>query len=182
MTAARPGELLLATKVAALLVGLTAATAMAVHFLAAERAREALGFGFAGVPHSFATAAGIFTNNARVRAAILVACLAVRIGREIAESDFARTVALAIAMVCDGTLLVLCCFHIVVIGAAYGAYGLQTVRATVLHGPFELAAFSIGLSLYLSARCEPLGWRRFACTSATALALLAAGAGLEALA
>lgn len=182
MTPARPGSSQLATKVAALLVGLTGGTAMAVHFLAAERARATLDFGFAGVPHTFGTAAGIFANNARVLAAILVACLAVQVGRGLTEPAFARTVGQAIAVICDATLLVLCCLQIVVIGAAYGAYGLQTVRATVLHGPFELAAFSIGLALYLSARCEPLCWRRFVSTSASALALLAAGAVLETLA
>jgi hypothetical protein len=178
----RPGELQLAPKVAALLLALTAATAAAVHFLAAEQARQTLGFGFAGVPHTLGSAASIFANNARVLAAVLVACLAVQAGRGLADSACARALGQGLALICDGTLLVLCCLHVVVIGAAYGAYGLRTVRATVVHGPFELAAFSIGLALYLAARCERLSPARFALSAASAFALLAVGATLEAFA
>jgi hypothetical protein len=173
-------DLRLATKLAADLLALTAAIAATVHLLAAERAREWLDFGFAGVPHTVGTAASIFGNNARILAGILAASVAVQVGRAAAGTRATRIFAALIASICDGGLIVACSLQVIVIGAAYGAYGFRTVEATAAHGPFELAAYSVALALYLSARCEPLGWPRFARISVAASALLVVGALLEA--
>ena len=55
------------------LTGLTALTALAIHLAAGAATRDLLGFGFGGVEPTFADAAAIFANNARVLAAVLVA-------------------------------------------------------------------------------------------------------------
>ncbi len=157
-------ELPLAGKLAADLLAITAAVAALVHFFAAERARDLLGFG----------------SNTKILAAVLAACLAVQVGRAAAEGQATRLAYRSLACVCDGTLLLACSIQVVVIGAAYGAYGLRTVEATVAHGPFELAAFSLGLALYIDGRCAPLRWTRFANCAAAAITLLAIGAALEA--
>jgi hypothetical protein len=180
VTAARPGSLRLATKVAALLLAATAAIAIAVHLLAPARARATLGYGFGGVPHTLGTATGILVNNARVLAAILAASIAVQAGRELADSALARAFVKALVLVCDSALLLFSSANVLLIGAAYGAYGLRTLRATAAHGPFELAAFSIGLALYLVARREPLAARPFAAGAGAAFALLMIGAIVEA--
>jgi len=180
VSAPRPTNLGLATKVAGLLLAVTAAIAAGVHFFAAERARATLDFGFAGVPHTLGTAVGIFVNNSRVLAAILAAGIAVQAGRELAESTLSRAFVQALVLICDCALLLFCCLNVLVIGAAYGAYGLRTLQATAAHGPFELAAFSTGLALYLAARRESLARRRFAAGAAVAFALLMVGAVVEA--
>jgi hypothetical protein len=162
------------------LLAATVATAVAVHFLAAEEARRTLGFGFAGVPHTPATALAIFVDNTRVLAAILVAAIVVQAARELAGSSLSRAYEQALTSVCDCALLLFTCLNVLAVGAAYGAYGLRTVRATVVHGPFELAAFSIALALYLASRRERLDRRRCAAGAGAACALLMLGAILEA--
>ncbi|MBS1679780.1 MAG: stage II sporulation protein M [Actinobacteria bacterium] len=163
-----------------MLLAATVTTATAVHFLAAAEARQMLGFGFAGVRHTPATALGIFANNARVLAAILAAAIVVQAGRELAASAPSRAFPQALTSVCDCALLLFCSLNVLAVGAAYGAYGLRTVRATVVHGPFELAAFSLALALYLASRRERLDRRRCATAAGVACALLMIGAILEA--
>jgi hypothetical protein len=71
---------------------------------------------------------------------------------------------------------------VLLIGAAYGAYGERTVAATLAHGPFELAAFSLALGLYVSARRERLPRGVLVTVSLAAVAALALAALLEAFA
>jgi hypothetical protein len=180
MTAVRRRDLFVAADVAAALIAVTALIAAAVHFFAAGWMRTMLDFGFEGVPHTIGSATEIFLANSRVLAAVLVAGVALQIGRTAADSGPARIIARVIVSVCDGALLVACALHVLLVGAAFGAYGGRTIVPTLLHGTFELAGFSVGLALYLAARREALSTRRFAATALTAVALLAVAALFEA--
>lgn len=179
MTAFGGRDLRATADVAAILLAVAAVIAVAIHFLAAATTRALLGFGFAGVPHTFATAATIFLDNSRVLAAVLAGCLAVQIGRHLEPSPTTGILGPMIVAVCDGALLIASAFHVLMVGAAFGAYGSRTIRSTLLHGPFELGGFSVGLALYLAGRREQLSVRRFATAALTAVALLAVAALLE---
>jgi hypothetical protein len=174
MRALRGEELLGAARVAAALSAGAVAIAIAVHLTAAAEAREALRFSFPGVPNRLGEAAGIFLNNARVLLAVLAACLLRR-----TASGLAGAAGRAVAAICDLALLVGCGFQVLVLGAAVGAYGGRTLGSIAAHGPFELAAFSLALALYLEARRTALAPRRLLATAAIALACLAVGALLE---
>lgn len=183
----RPAALPLreALRVALTLLALTALTALAVRLAAAAQARELLGFDFPGVPDRLDAAAAILVHNARVLGGVLAACAAVRLGRRAdgATASASERVALRVlAAACDGALLVACSAHVLLAGAAYGAYGTRTVAATALHGPPELAAFALALGLYLRARRACVSWGTCATTALAALALLTLAALLEAFA
>jgi uncharacterized membrane protein SpoIIM required for sporulation len=55
------------------------------------------------------------------------------------------------------------------------------IRATLPHGPVELAAFALAIALYLKGRHHALALRQIAATAAVSLGLLACAALLEAL-
>lgn len=180
MTAVRGRDLRVAADVAGLLIAATALIAAIVHFAAAGSTRALLDFGFDGVPHTFGTAAEIFLDNVRVLAAVLAACIAVQVGRRAEPSPITKIAVPVITAVCDGALIVACFLHVLLVGAAFGAYGGRTIFPTLLHGPFELAGFSVGLALYVVGRRESLSPARFATTTITAVGLLAIAALLEA--
>ena len=69
--------------------------------------------------------------------------------------------------------------NVLVVGAAVGVYGERMVRAMLPHGPFEVAAYSLALALYLQGRSRPLPAARLAGTIAASVALLALAALLE---
>ncbi|NLT06901.1 MAG: hypothetical protein GXY03_11415 [Solirubrobacterales bacterium] len=169
----------LAARVAATLTGLTALTALAIHLAAGAATRDLLGFGFGGVEPTFADAAAIFANNARVLAAVLVAAAGVRLGFAEAGDRWERAALTALRTVCDAVIVLGCTLHVLVIGAAFGAYGTRTLAATALHAPGELAAFSLALALYLRARRGAAGPTAFAATAGLALAALAVAALAE---
>jgi hypothetical protein len=179
VSAVRGRDLRLTGDVAALLIAATALIAAIVHFAAAGPMRALLGFGFEGVPHTPGTAARIFFDNVRVLGAVLAAAVAVQVGRNVGASPSAQALAGLIVAVCDGALIVACALHVAMVGAAFGAYGSRTIGSALLHGPFELAGFSVGLSLYLAGRRERLSVRRFATVALAAVALLAVAALLE---
>ena len=53
------------------------------------------------------------------------------------------------------------------------------VRATLPHGPVEVAAYALALALYLQGRRRPLPAARMAATIVASVALLALAALLE---
>ncbi len=175
MRVLRHDELLDAGRVAAALTAGTLAIALAVRLVAAADARDLLGFTFPGVPNRLGEAGAILLNNARVLIAILAACLARKVAGGIAGVG-----GRAAASVCDLVLLVGCGFQVLLTGAAIGAYGSRILAAIAAHGPFELAAFSLALGLYLEARRDDLAPRRLLIVAALSLACLAVGALLEA--
>ena len=65
------------------------------------------------------------------------------------------------------------------IGASFGAYGTRMVRAALPHGPVELAAYSLALSLYLHGRRRPLPARCVVAVLALSVSTLALAAVLE---
>ena len=82
-------------------------------------------------------------------------------------------------LLCDLVLLGAIASNLVVVGAGLGAYDLRMARAIAPHGPFELAAFSMALSVYLLARNGRVRrpWRLT--LTAGALLALALGALVE---
>jgi hypothetical protein len=168
-----------ALRAALLLLALTSLTATAVRLACADAARRLLGFDFPGVPAEPAVAAHIFLNNARLLAGVLVACVAVQLAQRDDGDGLPRILLRVMAAVCDGALLVGCAMHVLVVGIAFGAYGARTLAATAVHGPVELAGFSLALGLYATARRERLPARTLARTALAAPGTLALAAVLE---
>lgn len=164
---------------AAALVGLAALTAIAVHLFSAAEARHLLGFTFPGLPRRLTESEAIFLNNARVLAAILVACGVVQVTVQPSRVATDRALALAVRTVCDVVIGLGCLFNVLMVGSSLGAYGARALATMLPHGPFELGAFSLALSLYLAARRGALTRRRYAVTAGLAVAALAVGAVLE---
>jgi hypothetical protein len=84
-----------------------------------------------------------------------------------------------IAIAADGVVAGSCLLHVVLVGAAIGAYGEPAVSALLPHGPVELAAFSLALALYVGARREPLTLRPALTVAGFAVAGLVVGAVIE---
>jgi hypothetical protein len=165
--------------VALALVGLTALTAIAVHLVAADAARQQLGFTFEGLPRRVDQALAIFANNVRVLGAVLAACVAVQVAARGPDAGWEALLLRTVTAVCDAAVIVGCAVHVLVIGAAVGAYGERTLWMVLAHGPFELAAFSLALALYLAGRRERLPAGRLLAVALAATAALAVGALLE---
>jgi hypothetical protein len=160
-----------AGRVAAYLIGLAAATAGVVAVAAAGPARELLGFTFPGVEDRLSEVVSILANNLRVLAAVFVACAAAQLSRSAPNVESGRVVVL----LCDGVLAVVAAWHALLVGAGVGAYGGRMLATLVPHGPVELAAYSLALGLYVTARRERLERRRWlAAGAASAIGLLLA--------
>jgi hypothetical protein len=179
----RRDDLLTATRLASLVSGLVALTALVVRLVAASDARDWLGFSFPGLPSDLGEAASVFLTNLQLLAAVLTACLVAQLvgpaGAERAPERLARR---CIVGVCDCVLVAGCAFHVVFVGSALGAYGSRTLGALLPHGPVELAAFSLALALYIAARRERLAAQRIVRTGAASVLVLALAALLEVLA
>jgi hypothetical protein len=163
-------------------LGLTVACgviALAVHVWFAAAARRWLAFPFTGIPARPSTAASIFIHNLRALAAVggvlLIAQSAYwnpgapepgplhRIARRLGEALLASAVAA----------------NVIVIGASFGAYGTQMLRAAMPHGPVELTAYSLALSLYLQGRGRRIAARHVLAVLALSGSTLALAALLE---
>ena len=179
MTELRAAELGLAARVAAILVALTAATAVGVRVAAPETARELLGFDFGGVPRRPDQVVGIFANNLRVLGALLAACAAAQLARHAVTARWEQTLLRAVTSVCDVAVIAGCALHLLLIGSALGAYGRRTLELVLAHGPFELVAFSLALALYVDARRMRLPVERVLDVALLAPVALAFGAVLE---
>jgi hypothetical protein len=69
--------------------------------------------------------------------------------------------------------------NVLVVGAGVGAYGERMARAELPHGPVELAAYSLALSLYLQGRRRAVPTAHVMKVAEATLALLAIAAVLE---
>lgn len=166
-----------AASLAVLAVVALAAAVTAIAFTGP--ARDALGFGFGGVPRTFGEAVSIFAHNARLMGAVAAAVIVVQSLRlERADGSLGRGGELARSGV-DVVLGVAVAVNAAVVGVAFGAYGDRMVKATLPHAPVELAAFGLALALYLRARRERLRPRPALLLAAAALALLAFAALIE---
>lgn len=183
MTELRARDLTTAAQLAALVSGLVALTALVVHLAAAQDARHWLGFTFPGLPREFDAARDIFLTNVRLLGSVLGACLVVQLVRGVRPANrVERAAQLGTVGMCDLVLISGCALHVLFVGSALGAYGDRTLGALLPHGPVELAAFSLGLALYLAARRERLAPGRFLSVGLACVAGLAIAALLEVLA
>jgi len=166
-----------AVLIASALSAVVLLVALVTRVALASRARSWLHYTFPGVPHRIGAAVGIFANNSRellgVLGLLLIAQLAARRPEGPARAQLVvRTggeLLLAVAIAANA----------LVVGAAVGAYGDRMVRAMLPHGPVEVSAYALSLSLYLNGRHRPLSGRRMAITIEASVALLAAAALLE---
>jgi hypothetical protein len=166
--------------IAAGLLVVAAATAAAVWLAAAAPVRGSLGFTFTGVPARFDELVSILANNLRVLAGVFVACLVVQTARgrtsvRATQSPLMRV----LPWICDAVILAVVLAHALLIGAGVGAYGDRMVRALLPHGPLELSAYSLALSLYVAGRRGPLAPARWIAVGALCVLQLLVAAALE---
>jgi hypothetical protein len=151
--------------------------AVTVHVVLADAAGHWLAFPFTGIPARPATALMIFLHNVRALAAVWGLLLIAQStlwgagepGRASGILRRSGEVMLGAAVAAN----------LVVVGASLGAYGARMLRATLPHGPFELAAYSLALALYLQGRRRPLSVRLVGNVVALSVAVLALAAVLE---
>jgi hypothetical protein len=144
--------------------GLAALVAAAVWSAGlSEDARRLLGFGFGGLPGGAGAGIEIALHNAQLAgAALLGAALAPR--------------AASLALLLDVLLGALLVLNAGFLGVAFGGYGGRLLAAVWLHGPLELAAFSLAGGVYLAGRARRLSGRALAVAAAlVGVLLLAAG-------
>ena len=167
----------LAGAVAAILLIACGVVALIVHVALAASAREWLAFPFTGVPARPGDALMIFLHNLRALAAVAGLLL-------IAQSALSKPGAPGLVsrmLRVSGEVLLAAAVaaNLAVVGASLGAYGTRMLRATLPHGPFELAAYSLALALYAQGRNRRLPARHALVVIAISVALLALGAVLE---
>jgi len=170
-------DLATAARIGAALLVLAAMTALGVRLAAASAVRDLLGFGFAGIPQRLGEVVSIWVNNMRLLAALMLAAVVARLARS--EGAPSGPPTWAVLWLCDAVLVAVAAGHAVLVGASVGAYGERMVRGLLPHGPIELAAFSIGVALYVAARRETVAPRRFVALSAAAAGGLAVAAAME---
>ncbi len=117
---------------------LLAALATATTPQMAAHVKDTLALPLTPTPGSLGEVLDILTTNARVLGAIALAALSVRHAR-------------ALAPALDFLVVVLAAGNAVLVGAAIGAYGPQTVR-WLAHLPLEWAALATTLAGYLHIR------------------------------
>lgn len=156
-----------AGQVALAALALISVTALLVRALGAgQAARELLAFRFAGPPRESAAALQVAASNLRLVAGALLAAWAVRTRPQL-------------RLPLDLTLAAVVALNSAVVGGALGAYGPRLLKALVLHGPLELAAFALAGGAYLAARAGELPSGRLAAAAVVACLLIAAGAVVE---
>ena len=124
--------------------------ALAVHVWFAAAARRWLAFPFAGIPARPGEAASIFIHNLRALAAVggllLIAQSAYWTARQPRNHGPLHG---TLRRLGEALLAAAVAANLIVVGASFGAYGTRMLRAALPHGPVELAAYSLALSLYL---------------------------------
>jgi hypothetical protein len=169
----------IAARIAGALTLAVLAVGVAVHITAVASASQLLGFQFAGVPARPAVAGLVFVHNLHallaIGGALLVAQTPYLVDR---AADPGRTHRM-VRCACEAALAGGVAANVMVIGVSFGAYGTRMTRATLPHGPVELAAYSLGLALYLQGRRRALQARHVLAVSALSTSLLAAAAVLE---
>jgi hypothetical protein len=130
-----------------------------------------------GVPAHAVDAVAIFAHNcgalSGVFGLLLIAQLAGRAPH--GPGRVQRTVQAGGGLILAGVIAA----NVLVIGAAIGAYGPRMLRATLPHGPVELAAYTVARVLYLHGRRRALPASQLARAILTSVGLLAIAAVLE---
>ena len=153
--------------------------AIVVHVALAADARTWLRFPFTGLPARPTVATQIFLHN--LRALLTVAGLLL-----VAQSPFwsSRTAEPgAVHRIVRGSGEVLLAAgvaaNVIVVGASLGAYGSRMVLAALPHGPVEVGAYALALSLYGQGRDRPLPGRLVVAVAGLSVVALALAAILE---
>jgi hypothetical protein len=175
----RRADLLAAARIAAATLAFAALAALTVHLASAAQARQVLGFTFPGIPRRLSQSEAIFLNNARMLAGILVGAGVVQLLAVDQSRGLDHALGIGVRTICDVALAIATLVNALIVGSSLGAYGSRALSSMLPHGPFELGAFSLALSLYLSARRSEVTRRRFVVTGVVAMAALAIGAMLE---
>jgi Stage II sporulation protein M len=169
----------LASRVAVALTASCGVIALAVHLWFAAAARHWLAYPFAGIPARPSEAGSIFIHNLQALAAVGGLLL-------IAQSAHWTTTAAppgplhrTLLRLTEALLGAAVAANLLVIGASFGAYGTRMLRATLPHGPVELAAYSLAFALYTQGRNRQLPARQALVVTAISVALLALAAILE---
>lgn len=164
---------------AAAVLAVVAVAALVTAAACAGAVRDALDFGFGGVPRTLGEAGAVFLHNARLMGAVAAGVLVVQAPRfERADGSLGRG-GTFLRTVADIVLALAVAVNAAVVGAALGAYGERMWRAVLPHAPLELAAYACALALYLRARDARLAPRPALTLAASALALLALAALVE---
>jgi hypothetical protein len=175
--APRSGHVALALRVALMTFAAVLAVAAVVRVTVAEQARGWLHYSFPGVPPHADVAVGIFLHNGRailgVLGLLLIAQLAARRPEDPGRAQ--RLILVAGELILAAVITV----NVLVVGAGLGAYGARMVGADLPHGPVELAAYALALSIYLQGRRRALPAAQLAKVVAASVALLALAATLE---
>jgi hypothetical protein len=153
--------------------------ALAVHVWFAAVARRWLAFPFAGIPPRPGQVASVFIHNLRALAAISGLVLITQSTHWTAGPAPPGPLHGTLRRLAEELLGAAVVANLIVIGASFGAYGTRMLRAALPHGPVELAAYSLALSLYLNARRRPFPARRLLAVLALSASMLAIAAVLE---
>ena len=143
------GTVALRARVAAALTIACGVIALAVHVWFAAAARRWLAFPFAGIPARPGEAASIFIHNLRALAAVGGLLLIAQSAYWTAGTAQPGPLHGTLRRLGEALLGAAVTANLIVIGASFGAYGTRMLRAALPHGPVELAAYSLALSLYL---------------------------------
>ncbi len=177
--ASMAGTVGLAGRVAGVLTVACGVIALAVHVWFAAAARRWLAFPFAGIPARPGEAASIFIHNLRMLAAVGGLLLIAQSAYWPAGTAQPGPLHGTLRRLGEALLGAAVAANLIVIGASFGAYGTRMLRAALPHGPVELAAYSLVLSLYLQARRRPFPARRLLAVMALSASMLAIAAVLE---
>jgi hypothetical protein len=170
----------LAARTAGVITIAVVVVALVVRAGFAASARRWLAFPFTGIPASPGEAASIFVHNLRALGAVWGMLLIARSGYSAARNGQPGVVHQKLRRLGEALLGAAVAANVIVIGASVGAYGTRMVRATLPHGPVELAAYSLALALYSQGRNRPLPSRHVLAVAALSVSALALAAVLEA--
>jgi hypothetical protein len=166
-----------AAEIAALMVVSAAMVAAGVRAFAPDAVRSWLDLPFGGVPPELDQVLKVFANNVRLLGGLIAGALLGQLALRNAAGGMR-----VLAFVCDAIIVLVCANEVFLVGATVGAYGSRGVGAVLPHGPFELFAYSLGLSLYVAARRERLTPSRAIALGTLSVAVLAVAAVLEVMA
>lgn len=141
--------------------------------------RSFLGFGFGTLESSWAQAAAILANNARLLALPLAAAAGLFAMRALGTDGAEATGVRVLRVGADGVLSIVVLANVGVVGMALAAYGGRFAAALLPHGPVELLALCLALSVYLGARHGAIGVRAAAAAAGLAVLTLVGAAALE---
>jgi len=156
-----------------------AVAAVTVRLTLAAPARDLLGYAFADQHPSLAGAAAILATNARKLAGVYGLALIAQAPMLAGEGCRPWAGGSLVRLACDAGALGLLAPSGVLVAVALGAYGSRMAAAIMPHGPLELVAFALALSVYRDARRRPVRAARALGHAATGLALLTTAALVE---